>query len=41
MVMVHVIEGDFQKATSEFPKGPDGKEVYLKPFAHQARKLAK
>ena len=35
------IQGDFQKAFSEFPKDADGKEVELKPFARQARKLAK
>ena len=35
------IQGDFQKAFSEFPKDADGKEVDLKPFARQARKLSK
>ena len=35
------IQGDFEKAFSEFPKNADGKEVDLKPFARQARKLAK
>jgi len=35
------IQGDFERAFSEFPKGADGKEVDLKPFARRARKLAK
>ena len=35
------IQGDFERAFSEFPKDADGKEVDLKPFARQTRKLAK
>ena len=41
MVMSHGISGDFQKATSEFPKGPDGQEVDLVPFRKQAKRHAK
>ena len=35
------IQGDFERAFSEFPKDADSKEVDLKPFARQVRKLAK
>ena len=41
MAMAHGIDGDFQRATSQFPTGADGKEVDLTPFAKQARRLAK
>ena len=41
LAMAHGIEGDFQKATSSFPTGADGKEVDLKPFAKRAKKFAK
>jgi len=41
LAMGHGIEGDFQKATSSFPTGADGKEVDLNPFAKRAKKLAK
>ena len=41
LAMGHDIEGDFQKATSSFPMGADGKEVDLNPFAKRAMKLAK
>ena len=41
LAMGHGIEGDYQKATSEFPKGPDGKLVDITPFRKRARKHAK
>lgn len=41
LAMGHGIEGDFQKATSSFPTGADGKEVDLHPFAKRAKKLGK
>ena len=41
LTMAHGIQGDFDKVTSEFPKGSDGKEVDLAPFARRARALAK
>lgn len=39
--MASGIQGDYEKAFSTFPKDADGKEVELKPFVRQARKLAK
>jgi hypothetical protein len=41
LALAHGIQGDFNKATSEFPTGPDGQEVELRPFKKQAKKLAK
>src|SRR5664279_3749516 len=41
LAMAGGIQGDYEKAFSEFPKDADGKEVDLKPFENQARKLAK
>ena len=41
LAMAHGIQGDFNKVASELPKGADGKEVDLTPFAHQAKTLAK
>ena len=39
--MAHGIQGNFDEAVSEIPKGADGKEVDLTPFARRARELAK
>jgi len=41
LAMGHGIEGDFQKAFSEFPRGPDGTPVDLVPFRKQAKRHAK
>ena len=41
MAMAHGVQGDFNKVTSEIPKGPDGKEVVLAPFTKQANFFAK
>ena len=38
--MGHGVQGDLNKVTSEYPKGPDGKEVDLLPFHPHARTLA-
>lgn len=41
LCMAHGVQGDFDKVASEFPKGADGREVVLTPFARRARPLAK
>ena len=41
LAMGHGIDGDFQKAFSEFPRGPDGTPVDLVPFRKQAKKHAR
>jgi len=41
LAMAHGIQGDFNKAMSEMPKGPDGQEIALAPFGREARELAK
>ena len=40
LAMGHGVQGDLNKVTSEFPKGPDGVEVDLRPLQPRARKLA-
>ena len=40
LAMGHGVQGDFDKVTSEFPKGPDGVEVDLQPLHPRARALA-
>lgn len=40
LAMGHGIEGDYVKATSSFPTGPDGKEVDLTEFSQLARSLS-
>ena len=40
LAMGHEVQGDFDKVTSEFPKGPDGKEVDLLPLHPRAWTLA-
>ena len=40
LAMGHGVQGDFNKVTSEFPKGPDGVEVDLQPLHPRARALA-
>ena len=37
----HGIEGDFEKAASTYPTGPDGKEVDLKSFSKRAKECAR
>ena len=41
MAIAHGAKADFQKITSTFPTGPDGKEVDLKPASKIAKKYAK
>ena len=41
LVMAHGIQGDFHKAVSEMPKGPDGQDIALAPFAREAREMAR
>ena len=41
MAIAHGTKADFQKITSTFPTGPDGKEVDLKPASRIAKKYAK
>ena len=41
MAIAHGAKADFQKITSAFPTGPDGKEVDLKPASKIAKKYAK
>ena len=40
LAMGHGVQGDLNKVTSEFPKGPDGVEVDLAPFRLRARAFA-
>ena len=40
LAMGHGVQGDLNKVTSEFPKGPDGVEVELRPLQPRARRLA-
>ena len=40
LAMGHEVQGDFDKVTSEFPKGPHGKEVDLLPLHPRAWTLA-
>ena len=40
LAMGHGVNGDLDKVTSEFPKGPDGVEVDLRPLHPRARALA-
>ena len=39
--MGHGFEGDFDKAMSGLPRGPDGKLAALGGFAERSRELAK
>jgi hypothetical protein len=40
MLMMHEIECDFEKITSTYPKGKDGRDKSLKDFLERARDLA-
>ena len=40
LAMGHGVQGDLDKVTSDFPTGPDGEEVDLRPFHPRARVLA-
>ena len=40
MLLGHGFEGDFDKAMSGLPRGPDGKPVALGGFAERSRELA-
>ena len=41
MLLGHGFEGDFDKAMSGLPRGPDGKPVALGDFANRSHELAK
>ncbi|KAM0844478.1 hypothetical protein ACQ4PT_057038 [Festuca glaucescens] len=41
VLMAHGIQGDFEKATTTYPKDADGEDMSLKPYAKMAKKCVK